>query len=251
MTLQGKKILITGASSGIGLELAKQLAAKGCSLALLNRRTAITDKLASELSGDKNKIVSIKCDVSCRKEVLNAVSKAEELLGKIDIAILNSGISNRSSVENFDAESTRQIFEVNVLGIVYCVEALLPGFIKANEGTIVGVSSLADGRGFPKSGPYCASKAAVTVLVESLRTELKKHKVKIITVKPGFVKTPLTDKNEFQMPFLMKAEKAAAIILKGIEKEKRMIQFPIPTVLGARLLRVLPDFIFDSIAKRT
>ena len=251
MILQGKNILITGASSGIGFELAKQLADKGCSLALLNRRTEITDKLACELSTGKNKIISLKCDVSCRDEVTGAVAKAKEILGEINIAILNSGISKRFPVEEFNSEFISQTFDVNVIGMSYCIEALLPDFIKQKNGMIVGVSSLADGRGFPKSGSYCASKAAVTLLLESLRTELKKHNIKVITVKPGFVKTPMNDKNDFQMPFLMHVDKAAKIILKGIEKEKRSIQFPTPTVFAARLLKIIPDFIFDKIAERT
>ncbi len=251
MVLQDKNILITGASSGIGFEISKQLAGKGCNLAFLNRRTEITDKFTNEHSTRKNKIISLKCDVSRREEVLSAVTQVKNIFGKIDIAILNSGISKRFKVENFDSDFIRQTFEVNVLGMSYCIEALLPDFIKLKSGMIVGISSLADGRGFPKSGSYCASKAAVTLLLESLRIELKKHNIKVITVKPGFVKTPMTDKNEFQMPFLMKVDKAAEIILKGIEKEKRTIQFPAPTVFGARLLKIIPDFIFDKIAERT
>ncbi len=251
MTLRGKNVLLTGASSGIGFELAKQLAAKGCSLALLNRKIEVTDKLSAELSTDKNKILSIKCDVGCRDEVRNAVTKAKNILGVIDIAILNSGISKRFRIEQFDSESIRQTFDVNVLGMVYCIDALLPDFMKRSNGMIVGISSLADGRGFPKSGSYCASKAAVTIFLESLRIELKKHNIKVVTVKPGFVKTPLTDKNEFQMPFIMKVDKAAAIILKGIEKEKRIIEFPRRTALGAKILRILPSSIFERIAEKT
>jgi len=251
MVLKGKNILITGASSGIGMELTKQLAAKGCNLALLNRNTGVTEKLSSELSANRNKIITFKCDVSSREEVLSSISKAKNYLGNIDIAILNSGVSKRFTIENFDAESIRQTINVNFMGIVYCVEALLPDFISREQGTIVGISSLADGRGFPKSGSYCASKAAVTVYLESIRVELKKYSVKVLTVKPGFVKTPMNNKNEFRMPFLIQVEKAAAIILKGIEKEKRIIKFPVSTSIGAKLLKLMPDFLFEMIAERS
>ena len=115
---------------------------------------------------------------------------------------------------------------------------------------IVGVSSLADARGYAQSGFYCSSKSAATKLLESVRVELKPHNIKVLTVKPGFVKTPMTDKNEFHMPFLMDVDKAAKIILKGIKKEKRIIQFPFPIVISSRLIRILPNFLFDWLSTR-
>ncbi len=92
---------------------------------------------------------------------------------------------------------------------------------------------------------YCASKAAASIYLEGLRVELKKYGIKVITVKPGFVKTPMTDVNEFKMPFLMPADKAAKIILKGIKKEKRIIQFPFPTVIASKLIGLMPNFLYD------
>jgi len=115
---------------------------------------------------------------------------------------------------------------------------------------MVGVSSLADSRGWKGSGFYCASKAATTILLENLRVELKPFNVKVITVKPGFVETPMTAKNKFPMPFLMSAEKAARIIIKGMKKEKRVIQFPLPMVISSKLIRVVPDFLFEYFAKK-
>jgi short-subunit dehydrogenase len=115
---------------------------------------------------------------------------------------------------------------------------------------IVGVSSLADSRGWQGSGFYCASKAAVSILLENLRAELKPFNVKVITVKPGFVDTPMTEKNKFPMPFLMSAKKAAKIIIDGIKKEKRIIQFPLPTALSAKVMRIVPDFLFEYISRK-
>src|SRR5690606_12156182 len=108
----------------------------------------------------------------------------------------------------------------------------IPDFIHKRDGIIVGISSLAEVRGFPLSAAYCSSKSAVSIFLESIRIELKKYNIKVITVKPGFVKTHMTDKNEFHMPFLMEPERASEIIIKGIRKEKKIIQFPLPTVLG-------------------
>jgi len=115
---------------------------------------------------------------------------------------------------------------------------------------IVGVSSLADVRGFPKSGFYNASKSAASILLESLRIELKPLKVKVITVRPGFVRTPMTDKNEFHMPLMMNADKAAKIFLEGIKKEKHIIQFPFMIVLSTKLLQWMPAFLFEWLAGR-
>ena len=250
MTFNEKTIFLTGASSGIGREIAKALLKENCRLILASRNLEELKKLAGENKNSFSSVLPIKCDIMNKNEVCEAVESAKRKFGKIDIAILNSGISSREPVEKFSSSTAEKIFGVNVLGMVYCIEALLPDFIQRREGVIAGISSLADGRGFTRSGFYSASKAAVSKILESLRVELKKYNVKVITVKPGFVKSPMTDKNEFEMPFLMDAGKAAGIILKGISKEKSKIEFPLPTTLGAKLLKILPDPLFDYIASK-
>lgn len=249
MNFKNSVILITGASSGIGYQLAKDLANEGAQLALLSRRADLMDSLASELS-NKTKIKSYKCDVTIKSDVAESFLKIKKDFGRIDIAILNSGVAYRSSVLNYNSKDAETTFNTNVLGAVYCIEQLLPEFISEKRGVIVGISSLGDGKGFPKSGFYSASKAALTVLLESLRIELKKYNVKVVTVKPGFVKTAMTDKNEFEMPFLMSLEKASKIILAGLKKEKRIIEFPFGTTLGAKFLRMIPTRWFEVLANR-
>ncbi len=246
MNFQDKVILITGASSGIGYELARQLTKYECKLVLLARRAEVLNRIEREFKEFNKNVIAIKCDVSRRQNVKDAVKAALNSFGKIDIAILNAAINAKTKIGGFDAIAAEEIFDVNVIGITYFFEELLPGF-KTYGGMFVGISSLADGRGYPQSGLYCASKAAVTLFLESQRIELKTYNIKVLTVKPGFVKTPMTDKNKFYMPFLMDAEKAARIILKGIKKEKVLIQFPWQTVLGAKLLRILPSPVFDMI----
>ena len=120
--------------------------------------------------------------------------------------------------------------------------------MKREQGIIAPVSSLADNRGYSGSGFYCASKAALSIFTEGLSIDLKKHGIKVITIKPGFVKTPMTDKNKYKMPFMISAEKSADYIISGIEKEKAIIQFPIPTVLGAKIIGLLPNWIYRLIA---
>ena len=249
MNFKNSVILLTGASSGIGYQLAIDLAKEGAQLALLSRRTDLLQSLAAEL-GDKTKIKYYRCDVTLKNEVIEIISKIKKDFGKIDIAILNSGVGFRSSVLEYRSDDAEKTFNTNVLGAVYCIEQLLPDFISEKRGVIVGVSSLGDGKGFPKSGFYSASKAAFTIILESLRIELKKYNVKVITVKPGFIKTPMTDKNEFKMPYLMSVKKGSRIILDGLKKDKRIIEFPWQTTFGAKILRMMPTKWFESLASK-
>jgi short-subunit dehydrogenase len=250
MNLKNKTVLITGASSGIGYSLAKLLPNENCSLALLSRRKDALSNLAEESKLNGRKVNIYKCDVANPQEVKNVFEDVRNDFGKIDIAILSAGISSRADIKNYSSVIAREIFEVNTLGLVNCIEQLLPDFIKRKEGMLVGVSSLAESRGYPRSGFYNASKAAATLLLESLRVELKPFDVKVLIVKPGFVRTPMTDKNEFQMPFLMNVDKAAKIIVDGIKKEKRIIQFPLPIVIGSKLVRLMPDWLFDFVMSK-
>ncbi len=248
MNLKNKAAIITGASSGIGFKLAEELANEGCHLALLARRIEELEKLKNKIARDDLNIITIKCDVSSKEDVSRAFTEIFNAFTYVDIAILNAGVDYRIKTKDFNSKFAEEIFNVNVLGLIYCVEALLPKFKEQQRGMIVGVSSLAESRGFPKSGFYCASKAAASNFLESIRVELRRYNIKVVTVKPGFVRTPMTDKNEFYMPFLMNADKAAQIIVRGIKKEKRIVQFPFPLAIGAKLVKLLPNFLFDYFA---
>lgn len=247
MNLAEKTVLITGASSGIGYELAQQLAAEKCNLILLARRKDVLDSLAQQIKTNNRFIITYKCDIRNKQEVQNIFSGIKERNIQIDIGILNSGVGLKSPVENFNSEIAEETFQVNVLGMVYCIEELLKDFLSRGSGIIAGVSSIADVRGFPTNAMYCASKAAASTLLESIRIELRPYNIKVINIRPGFVITPMTSKNKFKMPFLMDAAKAAKIIVKGIKKEKKIIQFPIGTVLGGKLIKSLPISLFDLI----
>lgn len=250
MDLNNKTVVLTGASSGIGYSLAKLLPKENCSVALLSRREKILNDLVNEIKVRGAQVRSYKCDVGNIDEVRNSFEQVKKDFGKIDIAILNAGASSRADVRKYSSSTAKEIFEANTFGIINCVEQLLPDLIQRREGMIVGVSSLAESRGFPKSGFYNASKAAATLLLESLRIELKPFNIKVVIVKPGFVRTPMTDKNEFHMPFLMDVDKAAKIILEGIKKEKRIIQFPMSTVIGSKIVKFIPDWLFDFLMSK-
>lgn len=250
MNLEGKNILITGASSGIGYELARQLSNQGSNLILLARGEKILDSLAQEIKKDINIVLTYKCDIRDKLEVRRVFADIRKHIDRIDIGILNSGVNNRMSVDSFNSDLADDTFQTNVLGMIYCIEELLKDFTPMKNGVIVGVSSIADVRGFPKSGIYGASKAAVSTFLESIRNELKSKNIKVVTVRPGFIITPMTAPNKFTMPFLMDVEKAVKIIISGIEKEKKVIEFPLGTVLSGRFLKILPNFIFDYFASK-
>ena len=250
MKLTGKNVVITGASSGIGKALALQFAKEGCSLVLLARRIEELEIVAHEVSKYHVIVKIYKCDVSNKDEVERVFTHVKKFFNSIDILVLNAGVSFRTDSRKDESEKAVQTFAVNVLGLIYCAGQVIPDFIHSKKGMIVGVSSLAESRGFPRSGFYCASKAAASTYLESLRVELRKYNVKVLTVKPGFVKTPMTDKNEFHMPLIIPVEKAVQIIVDGIKKEKKIIQFTFGAVLGIKILKMLPNWLFDSFAQR-
>lgn len=251
MELHGKTYLITGASTGIGKALAEKLAAyKDVTIILLARREELLKELAENIRNENNTIYYYACDVADRENVKEVFENAYKDTGFIDIAILNAGVGGKMYMNDFSAERASNIIRVNIEGIMNCTEALMPSMLEKKEGVIVGVSSLADKRGFGGSGVYCASKAGASVLLESFRVDLNKYNIRVVTVKPGFVETPMTEKNEFSMPMLMSAEKAAGIILRGIRKEKKIISFPLPITLGSKALRLIPNFLFDKMAAK-
>ena len=249
MNLNNKTILITGASTGIGHELALQLSEYNCNLIITARRKELLDELSKKISS-KCKVISYPSDVSDKTSVKYAYEKAIGEFGKIDIAILNAGVDQKTRIVNFNSGDAEITMGANFFGLVNWIELLLPEFMREKRGMIVGVTSLADVKGFPGSGYYCASKAAASHLLESLRIDLKRYSVKVLTVKPGFVKTPMTDKNDFHMPFLINVDKAVKIIIKGIEKEKRVIEFPLLTSLSSKILKCMPYSLFEFIFSR-
>jgi short-subunit dehydrogenase len=245
MELKNKRIFLTGASSGIGYALVKKLAAEGNIVAALARREARLDRLADETTGLPGKVYTYVCDVTDKEVVKEIAEQFVYVARGIDVAVLNSGIGRPEGIKNYSSDYAEDIFKTNVIGMVNCIEALLPVFMKQKHGIIAGVSSLADNRGYNNSGFYCASKAAVTKMLESLRIELKSFGIKVITIKPGFVKSEMTAGNNFKMPFIIETGEAAEIIFRGLRKEKRIIQFPLATVIGSKIIGILPGWLFE------
>ncbi|HYH10480.1 MAG TPA: SDR family NAD(P)-dependent oxidoreductase [Thermoanaerobaculia bacterium] len=226
------RAIITGASTGIGYALAHELARRGYELVLLARRVA-----------DVPNAIAISCDVTDANAVKDAVQKH----GPFDLAIANAGVSIPIQAASFAMHDAEHVLRVNVLGLMYLYDAVIPSMIERRGGRFVGVASIAGLRGLPGAGPYSASKAAVQAFLEAARIELAPYGVGVTIVNPGFVATPMTEKNRFRMPFLMQPAEAAVVIADGIEHRKRVVEFPRPMSILMRLVRYLPDALYDRI----
>lgn len=239
--METKVAFITGASTGIGRELALRLAAEGYELGLAARRQNLLEDLGNELAAKGHKAAIYPCDVRDHEAIEQAVHDCEAELGPIDLLVANAGVAGDLSVKNFDVAKARQIYEVNVIGLMQTVAAVLPSMIKRRSGHIVGISSLASYTSFPRNYVYCASKAAVNAHLEGLRLELLPYGVHVTVICPGFIKTPMTADVRFPMPFLMPVEAAVERILKAIEQKKAKFNFPLPLYLMTRLAAHLPS----------
>jgi len=247
--VDGRSVLITGASSGIGAELARQLARRGCRLALMARRLERLAELKAECEELGAEVSIYSCDVTDKQAVQAAFQSAREQLEGIDIAILNAGIGGPTPCHRYDSERVLSIFNTNVFGLVFGLEALLPAMLERGSGAIVGVASLAGYRGLPVSTAYGASKAAVINMLEGMRIELRPRGIDVMTVCPGFVKSEMTDTNKFPMPFFWPTDRAARRIIRGIEKRRREIHFPLPLSLALGAARIFPNALWDALAR--
>lgn len=241
-----KRAIITGASSGIGAALARELSKRGWSLALLARRGDLLDELKREL----RESCSVVCDVTDLASVRDAVLKSEELLGgPFDLAVANAGISVPTWATKFNVADAEQIMRVNVIGMFYLFDAVVPSMVERKSGRFVGIASIAGLRGLPSASVYSASKAAMQNFLEASRVELAHAGVGVTIVNPGWVDTPIIEKYKGAVPFLVSAPKAARIIADGIEAGKRTIEFPLPMSALMRMIRVLPAAIYDHVLR--
>ena len=246
MEFNGKVVLISGATGGMGKEIAKQLSKEECKLALFARREEKLKEISNKISNDKTECIYKKCDVKNKEDVKEAVEFTHKKFGRVDVAILTAGILIPNPIETLDSNIIKNSMEINFLGNVYFIEYLLPIMKSQKSGTIAAVSTLPDKRGLPGWGAYGASKAALSWFMESLRAEAKqKYNINIITIKPGSVETPMIE--DYHRAGAISPDKAAEIIVKGIKRGKKIIQFPIAQVLMIRMTDLFPVFAYDAI----
>ena len=242
-------ILITGASSGIGAALAKAYAAGGVTLALSGRDRPRLDAVAATCRDAGARVVAETIDVTERAAMERWVTAADDA-APLGLVVANAAISAQTRSTGDDQEQVRDIFAVNVAGVLNTVLPAIPLMRRRQRGQIALVSSIAGFRGLPGAPAYSASKATVKVYGEALRGRLAADGVVVSVVCPGYVRSPMTANNDFPMPFLMDADPAAAIIKRGLSRGKARICFPLPMHCAAWLLGALPPSWTDPIVSR-
>ena len=242
-----RNAIITGASSGIGAALARELSRRGWSVALLARRAEQLEEVRKTLSTQS---IAVPCDVTDAAALEGAVRRAEsDLGGPFELAIANAGVGIPGHATKFNLADADQTIRVNVIGMMNLFAAVIPSMIERTSGRFVGIASIAGLRGMPTAAPYSASKSAMQSFLEASRIELAPYGVGVTIVNPGFIATPMTEKNQFKMPFLMQADDAARVIANGIERGKRVVEFPRPMSVMMRMMRHMPDALYDRMTK--
>lgn len=243
---QNQVVWIIGASSGIGAALAKELASRGATLALSARRKDALEQLKSGL-GEAHKIFAL--DVTDAELVARTAHAIRAAFGRIDRVVFLSAAYQPMHVDALDLRMTRQMVDVNVMGAFHVVHAVLPIFKEQQGGQLALCGSVAGYTGLPHGQPYSATKAAVMNLAESLKAELPSS-IDVKLISPGFVKSELTDKNDFKMPMMISAEKAANYIAEGLLQRAFEVHFPKGFTRGLKFLRILPYMMAFNITKR-
>ena len=241
-TIKNKKIWIIGASSGIGAALASELSQRGAKLLISARRKDELEKLSAGLSGV---VVSAPLDVSDAK----ALSEAAQAHGPFDSVIFLAAIYNPSLIENMKLTEAHRMVDININGALNTINAVYPNMRKVRKGQIALCGSVAAYCGLPNSQPYSLTKAAIMSLAQTLKIEAEPHNIDIKLISPGFVRTPLTDKNNFDMPMIIEPQDAARIIADGLTSRIFEIHFPKKFTRLIKILAVLPYPVFFKFAR--
>ena len=251
MNWNHKTIFLTGASSGIGEGLALALANKGAVLGLVARREDLLRELAQKCEKAGGVARAYPADVTDPSAVEEAFQEFIHEFSTIDILIANAGIGGGDeATRSYTPAAVKKVVDVNLMGAVNAVYAVLPKMFEQGHGQLVAISSLAGFRGLPKSAAYSASKAAMTAFFESVRLDVQAKGIDVTIIQPGFIKTPLTAGRENKMPFLMELDEAIPLFIKAIEKKKRFAAFPWQLATIVRAGKIMPAWMYDRIAGR-
>jgi len=237
------RIFITGASSGIGAEMAKIFAARGDVLGLVGRSSEKLNAVLTALPGAGHEAYAL--DVTDR-QALTEAARDFEAKGAVDTVIANAGISIGVKTEYAeDIDVLERVYRTNVFAMAYTFQPFIEPMAKRGRGHFVGTGSVAGIRGLPGSEAYCSSKAAVISYLESLRNDVRKFGIDVTTISPGFVRTPLTAKNPYKMPFILDADEFARRAVRSIDARISYCTIPWQMGIVAKLLRMLPNSVFD------
>ena len=249
-TVDESLVWITGASSGIGRQLALLYAKSGYDVLASARTQSALDELVVEASELNGTIRALALDVQHIDQVENTVRDMEDGQALPGLIILNAGYYEPVGIESMTWEHFHKTVDVNYLGVVRCLTAMLPHFRQARTGHVAIVSSVAGYSGLPRAAAYGSSKAALIHLCESIKPECERDGIKLSMVNPGFVRTPLTDKNSFNMPFLLEVEDAAKRVKAGLDKHRFEVHFPRRFSLILKFLRLLPYPVYLLLTRR-
>lgn len=241
---------VTGASGGIGEALARALAAEGIEVAVSARRSEELDRVAEAVRQAGGRARTYPLDVRDPEETVRTLRRADDAMGGIDLVVANAGVGREAWSGKLTYEDCEPLLAVNVVGATATLTALLPRMVERRRGHLVGISSLAQYRGFPRNAAYSASKAYLSTFLESVRVDLRGRGVAVTDVRPGFVRTEMTAKNKFRMPLLVEADAAARIIVRGIAHERAVIAFPWPLAALMRSSSLLPTTVWDRALAR-
>ncbi len=244
-------VFITGASSGIGQALARAYVSQfpGIRLGLLGRNTTALQNLANELKPDAD-CVFYCVDVRDANALQLAAQDFIHRFGIPDIVIANAGVSRGTLTEyQEDIAAFQAVMDTNLMGMVHTFQPFISGMKQRGRGQLVGVASVAGIRGLPGSGAYSASKSAAITYLESLRSEMQHFGIAVTTVAPGYIRTPMTDINQYPMPFLMDAETFANQFIKAVQAKRRFVIIPWQMSIVARLMRLIPSWLWDKLTK--
>jgi len=249
MSWNNKTVFLTGASSGIGEALAVALARKGAVLGLVARRAELLEELKAKCEEVGGKAIALPCDVTDPAALEKAAEAFRNEFGHIDIAVANAGIGgNNAETRDFEPAAVKKVIDINLLGAVNMIHAVLPSMKERKSGHLVAISSLAGFRGLPKSAAYCASKAGMTAFFESVRLDVARHGIDVTIIQPGFIKTPLTDGRTHKMPYLMELDDAIPLFISAVEKKKKFAAFPWQLATFVRSAKFMPAWLYDRIA---
>ena len=242
-----KVIWITGASSGIGKALAIKFAKEGWKVAISARR----ENLLNEIAKTYNDIFPYPLDVTDSNKCELVFNSIKEKFKNVDISVFSTGIHDPKSEKSLDLNKVRQIMEVNFFGTINSVNAVYKYYKERKSGQISIVSSVAGYRGLPAGGAYCASKSALTSFTESLNFDMKRKNVRVSLISPGFIKTPMTDQNDFPMPMIKTPEFAAEEIYNGLVKKNAFeIHFPKIFTFIMKILQILPNLAYFKLVEK-
>ena len=242
-----KKIWITGASSGIGKALAIKFAKEGWHVAASARR----ENLLKEIKNTDNKIYPFPLDVKNSEKCKSVFKEIIDKFGDVEVCVFCTGMHDPKSEKSLDLKKIKEIMDVNFFGTINSINSVYEYYKKKKSGHISIVSSVAGYRGLPAGGAYCASKAALTNYTESLYFDLKRFNIRVSLVSPGFIKTPMTDQNDFPMPMIKSPEFAAEEMYKGLTQSKTFeIHFPKSFTYIMKVLQIMPNWLYLKLVKK-